>query len=270
MVASGRRGPLVDGAHGVQGIATDLLRLVMRHAAQHAARAIYLHVITYNRPAIQFYDQNHFQQAAVLHNFYCLKWGLVLSYRHCAEVFSQRCRVARCGRSLYLRGTCSATRPGELPMSIWCRSGRQLDPSQTMYDAYLYVYYLETGVLPSSTALFHAAVAPLRSMAAHLSVCMPWAPPRRAARQDAAWQNGGSSHIARLVLCGWIAMCGSAQRSNAKLGSSLLPSTSDACAATECYCGMCTRQATPWVQWEQKMQAEATLPGRQWQPHRDK
>ena len=56
-----------------RGIATDLLSHAVRHAAQQQAVAVFLHVITYNEPAIAFYLRNGFGQAVLLRDFYYIK-----------------------------------------------------------------------------------------------------------------------------------------------------------------------------------------------------
>lgn len=53
-----------------QGLATELLDLVVSHAQAHAAEAVYLHVITYNIAAIAFYRRNHFIELSLLRGFY--------------------------------------------------------------------------------------------------------------------------------------------------------------------------------------------------------
>ena len=62
-------------AHGLktrclQGIATELLGLVVAHARAQEAQAVYLHVVTYNEAAIAFYRRNHFVDVSLLRNFY--------------------------------------------------------------------------------------------------------------------------------------------------------------------------------------------------------
>lgn len=53
------------------GIASALLWEVIEYANQMSSiRALYLHVIAYNRPAIMFYQKNMFQCIRRLHNFY--------------------------------------------------------------------------------------------------------------------------------------------------------------------------------------------------------
>ena len=54
----------------LQGIATDLLRLVVAHAKEQSARAVYLHVVTYNADAIAFYHRNAFHELSLLRDFY--------------------------------------------------------------------------------------------------------------------------------------------------------------------------------------------------------
>ena len=61
----------------MQGIASDLLRLVERRARELSCRAMYLHVLAvYNRPAIAFYHRHGFWDASLLQGFY--------NIRHCA------------------------------------------------------------------------------------------------------------------------------------------------------------------------------------------
>lgn len=54
----------------MQGIATELLALVVAHARAQAAQAVYLHVITYNEAAMAFYHRNGFSEVSLLRNFY--------------------------------------------------------------------------------------------------------------------------------------------------------------------------------------------------------
>ncbi|KAG0564069.1 hypothetical protein M758_8G075300 [Ceratodon purpureus] len=55
------------------GIASALLWEVIEYANQMSScRALYLHVIAYNRPAIMFYQKNMFQCLRRLHNFYTI------------------------------------------------------------------------------------------------------------------------------------------------------------------------------------------------------
>ena len=53
-----------------RGVAGQLLRLVTSAAGAHGCRACFLHVITYNHAAINFYLANDFGQLAHLHDFY--------------------------------------------------------------------------------------------------------------------------------------------------------------------------------------------------------
>lgn len=56
------------------GIASALLWEVIEYANQMSScRALYLHVIAYNRPAIMFYQKNMFQCLRRLHNFYTIE-----------------------------------------------------------------------------------------------------------------------------------------------------------------------------------------------------
>lgn len=59
----------------LQGLATELLDLVVSHAQAHAAEAVYLHVITYNSVAIAFYRRNHFIELSLLRGFYYIASG---------------------------------------------------------------------------------------------------------------------------------------------------------------------------------------------------
>lgn len=56
-----------------QGIATCLLAHAVRHAADHQAAAVFLHVITHNQAAIKFYLRNGFAQSALLREFYFIR-----------------------------------------------------------------------------------------------------------------------------------------------------------------------------------------------------
>ena len=57
--------------HGMlQGIASDLLRLVVSHAESQNARAVYLHVVSYNTSAMAFYRRNAFEELSLLRDFY--------------------------------------------------------------------------------------------------------------------------------------------------------------------------------------------------------
>ncbi|KAK9823261.1 hypothetical protein WJX72_001435 [[Myrmecia] bisecta] len=109
------------------GVASQLVNLVLGTAGEKGVRAVYLHVVTYNQPAIRFYERNRFQQAALLRDFYMIA------------------------------------------------TGRQPDPQRTVYDAYLYVHYLDSSVPVTPYSMLNAAVAPLRNAAWHLNACMPWA-----------------------------------------------------------------------------------------------
>lgn len=53
------------------GIATSLVREVINYASSiPTCRAVYLHVISYNKPAIHFYEKMSFQCVRKLHGFY--------------------------------------------------------------------------------------------------------------------------------------------------------------------------------------------------------
>ena len=54
----------------IQGIATEMLDLVVTHAKAQSAEAVYLHVVTYNSAAIAFYLRNHFSELSLLRGFY--------------------------------------------------------------------------------------------------------------------------------------------------------------------------------------------------------
>ncbi len=54
----------------LEGIASDLLRLVVSHAEAQSARAVYLHVVSYNAGAIAFYRRNGFEELSLLRDFY--------------------------------------------------------------------------------------------------------------------------------------------------------------------------------------------------------
>jgi GNAT superfamily N-acetyltransferase len=56
-----------------QGVATQLLRLLLDHAAGRQCRLVYLHVITYNHAAIRFYERMGFCSIATLQNFYIIR-----------------------------------------------------------------------------------------------------------------------------------------------------------------------------------------------------
>lgn len=55
------------------GIARRLLDFVLRYAAETACRAVYLHVASFNLPALAFYQRAGFQELAVLPNFYTIR-----------------------------------------------------------------------------------------------------------------------------------------------------------------------------------------------------
>ncbi|EFN59486.1 hypothetical protein CHLNCDRAFT_138102 [Chlorella variabilis] len=57
------------------GIARRLLDFVLRYAAETACRAVYLHVASFNLPALAFYQRAGFQELAVLPNFYTIRTG---------------------------------------------------------------------------------------------------------------------------------------------------------------------------------------------------
>ena len=54
-------------------IATSLLEQAVRHAGHHQAAAVFLHVITHNQAAINFYLRNGFAQSALLRDFYFIR-----------------------------------------------------------------------------------------------------------------------------------------------------------------------------------------------------
>lgn len=54
------------------GIARRLLDLALRYAAQSACRAIYLHVASFNEPALRLYRSAGFAELAVLPGFYTI------------------------------------------------------------------------------------------------------------------------------------------------------------------------------------------------------
>ena len=69
--------PADEMDRALQGIATDLLRLVVSHAVAQTARAVYLHVVSYNAGAIAFYRRNAFEEVSLLRDFYyiaCAGW----------------------------------------------------------------------------------------------------------------------------------------------------------------------------------------------------
>lgn len=55
------------------GIARRLLDLALRDAAQAACRAVYLHVASFNEPALRLYRSAGFAELAVLPGFYTIK-----------------------------------------------------------------------------------------------------------------------------------------------------------------------------------------------------
>lgn len=63
---------VAEGWRGL-GIASTLIQSAVRYAAQRAARAVYLHVISYNVPAICLYARAGFREAAVLRKFYNIR-----------------------------------------------------------------------------------------------------------------------------------------------------------------------------------------------------
>ncbi|KAL6061860.1 N-alpha-acetyltransferase 60 [Balamuthia mandrillaris] len=58
--------------HRRVGIANQLLRHLIEYTTQERpnCKAVYLHVLTTNYPAINFYEQNHFVRLRTLHNYY--------------------------------------------------------------------------------------------------------------------------------------------------------------------------------------------------------
>jgi ribosomal protein S18 acetylase RimI-like enzyme len=58
-----------------QGIARSLLARVEAHAAKSGCSALYLHVITYNNAAAQFYTQSGFSLVTELKDFYYIRTG---------------------------------------------------------------------------------------------------------------------------------------------------------------------------------------------------
>ena len=54
------------------GIARRLLDLALRYAAQSACRAVYLHVASFNEPALRLYRSAGFAELAVLPGFYTI------------------------------------------------------------------------------------------------------------------------------------------------------------------------------------------------------
>ena len=55
------------------GIASRLVAFVVQHARDSLCRAVYLHVIDYNKAAIQFYRRNEFEELALIRRFYKIK-----------------------------------------------------------------------------------------------------------------------------------------------------------------------------------------------------
>ena len=55
------------------GIASRLVAFVVQHARDSLCRAVYLHVIDYNKAAIQFYRRNDFEELALIRRFYKIK-----------------------------------------------------------------------------------------------------------------------------------------------------------------------------------------------------
>ena len=43
---------------------------MVSHAEAHSARAVYLHVVSYNAGAIAFYRRNAFEELSLLRDFY--------------------------------------------------------------------------------------------------------------------------------------------------------------------------------------------------------
>eukprot|EP00210_Caulerpa_lentillifera_P009210 g8781.t1 len=78
-----------------QGIATELLKRFEEESKKKGSKWLYLHVITYNDSAIQFYTKCSYECAALLRDFYCIQ------------------------------------------------SGRQQDPNRTIWDAFLFVKYID-------------------------------------------------------------------------------------------------------------------------------
>jgi hypothetical protein len=61
-----------------QGVATHMLRLIEDLAQQQGCLAVYLHVITYNVAAMEFYRKNGFEAAGELKEFYFIPSGRAL------------------------------------------------------------------------------------------------------------------------------------------------------------------------------------------------
>ena len=73
----------------LQGIASDLLRLVERRARELSCRAIYLHVLAgYNAPATSFYQRHGFWEASLLKGFYNLRY-----HRKAEHIDRQLCQI---------------------------------------------------------------------------------------------------------------------------------------------------------------------------------
>eukprot|EP00210_Caulerpa_lentillifera_P005583 g5340.t1 len=58
-----------------QGIATELLKRFEEESQKRGSKFVYLHVITYNESAIQFYRKCNYECAALAHNFYFIRSG---------------------------------------------------------------------------------------------------------------------------------------------------------------------------------------------------
>ena len=65
--------------HPRQGIASNLLQLVLHRTRELECRAIYLHVVDYNTAAIAFYERNGFWGASLLKGFYTIKCACVVN-----------------------------------------------------------------------------------------------------------------------------------------------------------------------------------------------
>ena len=77
-----------------QGVAAQLLRLVLAAAEARGCRACFLHVISYNHAAIAFYLAQDFDHAAELRNFYLLSYGSYMPWMccwSCAESLGALC-----------------------------------------------------------------------------------------------------------------------------------------------------------------------------------